>query len=80
MRDLPPEWTAWLRQNGAYFATWFANLSIAGLVLWEMIHLPRQSPWVTTISGYQGVRAQSHALPPLPSVKELADEYKQQYG
>jgi hypothetical protein len=75
MRDLPPEWTAWLRGNGAYFATWFANLSVAGLVLWEMLHLPRQSPWVAgAASGYQASRAHSHALPPLPSVKELADE------
>jgi hypothetical protein len=80
MRYLPPEWIAWLRQNGAYFANQFSSVPIFGLMFWGIIHLPRQSPWLATASGFQASRQHSHTLPPLPSVKELADEYKQQYG
>src|SRR5262245_34908421 len=60
----------------------FNSIPIFGLMFWGILHFSRQSPWLTAAPGYQyqGVRAHSHSLPSLPSVKELADEYKQQYG
>lgn len=82
---LPQALQAWLSQlsNASLFAGINAISMLFAFSLWNLATSGKPL-WRTktdpSADSYRHVREQSHSPPRLPSVKELADEYKQLYG
>jgi hypothetical protein len=72
MRELPPAWHAWLRAHGGSFADHYSAYALAAFIVWEIMHMPLQSPWkpgASAAAWYQTVRPQAHGTAPLVQSK-----------